>query len=334
MSSRWQRIKASKANLVLFVVGIFLIVLSGLWRFTIAPAIKVVATDFDLVRFDTGHYSVFVRPPGQPPVGPSPITYSVTIQGKEVNPVGRSTTSSAVIELQSAVIDTATRKHLSDDNSLFAVDRRTARQVKDQGSDKNRSGYYLVFPFNTPKADIPIWDPVTGKAQKGTFERQEKLFGINVYVFKVAYAGQPAVQPAGFPKQMSGAEFKSMLSDPMLPVADTDTINIEYKANQSIEYIVEPIGGTLVSMTNAVGSVYMSTAYGNPPTASVVTQSQTQVVSKLDFTESVTSQEAAATFASDEIQKIKLQEVYIPIGLLALGIACLLIGIFTAPKPD
>ena len=328
MSSRWQRIKASKANLVLFGVGILLIVLSGLWRFTIAPAVKVVATDIDLVRFDTGHYSLFAMPPGQPPVGPTPVAYNVTIQTKEFNLVGRSTTGTAVIELQSAMIDTATKKHLAADNSLFAVDRRTARQVPDQGSDKNRSGYYLVFPFDTPKADIPIWDPVTGKAQKGTFERQEKLFGINVYLFKVAYAGQPAVQPAGYPKQVTGAELKSMLSNPALGVADTDTIKIDYKANQSIEFIVEPIGGTLVSMTNAAGSVFMTA------TDSTRSFSTTQVVSKLDFIESVTSQEAGATFASDEIQKIKLQELYIPVGLLALGIACLLIGIFTSPRPE
>ena len=333
MSSRWRGVKSNKANLVLFTVGIFLIVLSGLWRFTIAPAIRVVATDLDLVRFYDGHLSDFVRPPGQPPVGPTPINYSVTIQSKESNPVGRSTTSVAVIEVQSAVIDSASRKHLSDDTSLFAVDRQNAQQVRDHGADQNRAGYYLVFPFDTPRANIPIWDPTTGKAQKGTFVKQEKFDGVTVYVFKVAYAGQPAVQPAGYPKQVTGAELKSMLSDPALPVADGDTINIEYKANESIEYIVEPIGGTLVSMTNAAGSVYMS-ATDATPTASAVAFSLTQVVSKLDFTETPTSQQTAATFASDEIKKIDLQYDYLPIGFLILGIVCTLIGWFTAIKEE
>ena len=95
MSSRWRAVKSSKASTVLFIVGIFLIVLSGFWRFTIAPAIRIVATDLDLVRFSNGHLSVFVRPPGQPPVGRTPSNYAVTIQAKEFNPVGRSTPSVA-----------------------------------------------------------------------------------------------------------------------------------------------------------------------------------------------------------------------------------------------
>ncbi len=331
MSSRWRGVKSSKANLVLFTVGIFLIVLSGLWRFTIAPAIRVVATDLDLVRFYDGNLSVFVRPPGQPPVGPTPINYSVTIQSKESNPVGRSTTSVAVIEVQSAVIDNANRKHLSDDTSLFAVDRYTAQQVSDHGSDKSRAGYYLVFPFDTPKADIPIWDPATGKAQKGKFVKQEKFDGVNAYVFKVAYAGRPAVQPAGYPKQMTGAELKSMLFNPALPVADTDTVTLHYMANQTITYIVEPISGTLISMTDAEGSVYLSASDATPtPTAGAAALSFTQVISKLDFTETPTSQQAAATFANEEIKKIDLQYDYLPIGFLILGIVCTLIGWFTA----
>ncbi|HEY5502128.1 MAG TPA: hypothetical protein VIJ97_02360, partial [Candidatus Anoxymicrobiaceae bacterium] len=91
--------------------------------------------------------------------------------------------------------------------------------------------------------------------------------------------------------------------------------------------------GTLVSMTNAAGSVYMS-ATDATPTASAVAFSLTQVVSKLDFTETPTSQQTAATFASNEIKKIDLQYDYLPIGFLILGIVCTLIGWFTAIKEE
>lgn len=320
MSARWRAVKESKANLVLFVAGIFLIVLSGLWRFTIAPAIKVVPTDIDQVRFYDGHLSVYLTPPDRPPVNPSPETYTVTIQSKENNPVRLSTTDVAVIELQTAVINNADRQHLADDDSLFAVNRRTAQQVADHGANKDRRGYYLVFPFDTPKANMPIWDPQTGKAQNGVFEGQAKVDGVNTYRFKVAYTGQPAVPPAGFPTEMTGAQLKSVLGNPGLGVGDTDAIKINYKANESIEYLVEPVSGNLVATRDAVESIYMS---ASDPARFF---SLTQVINKLDYTELASSQQEAATFASDEIKKIRLQFLYLPIGYLLLGIACALIG--------
>lgn len=326
MSSRWRRVKDSKANLVLFVVGIFLIVLSGFWRYTIAPAIRVVPTDIDLVRFYDGHLSTYLTPPGQPPVNPSPKTYNVTIQAKENNPVRRSTTGVAVIELQTSVINSADNQRLATDDSLFAVNRRSAQQVGDHGANKDRSGYYLVFPFDTPKANIPIWDPLTGKTQNGVYLGQRKVGGVNTYRFKVSYAGQPAVAPPGFPTEMTGAQLKSMLGDPALGVGDGDAIKVEYKANQNINYLIEPIAGNLVVTRDAVDSIYLS---ASDPARSF---SVTQVVSKFDYKELASSQQEAATFASDEIKKISLQFLYLPAGYLLLGIFCTLVGFFTAEK--
>lgn len=326
MPGRWKQIKSHRANLILFVAALVLIVLAPLWRLAIAPALKVVPTDLDLLRFYNGSLFQYVRAPGQPPPGPRPQAMGVTIQAREFSPLRQSTGAVAVIQVNSAVINSADRTHLADEKNSFAVDRKTARQVADHGSNRNRSGYYLVFPFDTPKSDLPIWDELTGRTQKGAFGGQAKVDGVKTYVFKTEYGGQPAPPPAGFPSKMTGAQLKTILSQPGLPVADSSVIDINYKANQSVEYLIEPITGNLVATRDVQESVYM--AVSDPATGVALTQ----VITKLDFSETAASQGEAATFASDEIKKFTLQFLYLPVGLFLLGAACLLISIFAGTR--
>jgi hypothetical protein len=326
MSGRWKQIKSQKANLILFIAALILILLAPLWRLAVAPALKVVPTDIDLLRFYSGSLFTYVRPPGQPPVGAQPEKLGVTIQAREFSPPRQSTPTVAVIEVDSAVINSADRAHLADEKNAFAVNRKTAVQVKDSGSNRNRSAYYLVFPFNTPKKDLPIWDETTSKTQKGVYSGQEKVQGVNTYVFKIEYGGQVVPPPPGFPERMTGAQLKSVLSRPALPVADSAVIKVDYKANQSLKYLIEPEAGNLVATRNVQESVYMSV---NDPSTGVTL---TQVITKLDFAETPTSTTSAATFASDEIKKLRLQFVYIPVLYLILGIGILLVSLFAGTK--
>jgi hypothetical protein len=326
-SGRWLSAKSKRSNLALIIAGIALVLLSPLWRFAIAPAIKVVPTDLDLLRFYDGVLVEYVRAPAQPAVGPEPSRTAITLQVREFNPIGRSTPTVSVIELESSLINSASRAHIADENTFYAVNRRTAEQVKGHGSDKDRSGYFLIFPFNTPPETLPAWDPLTGRTQNARFVRQERVGDVDTNVYQVRYSGQPAVPPAGFPTEMTGAQLKVALSAPGLPAGDSDKIKVDYKANNSYELLVEPIMGNLVATRDVESSVYMSVE------DQARSLSMTRVIRKLDYSETDASQKEAAAFALNEIKKAKLQFVYLPVGFLVLGIACFLIGFFTDTRP-
>jgi hypothetical protein len=326
ISGRWRRVKSQKSNLILFVAAVILIVMAPLWRLAVAPALKVVPTDIDLLRFYNGSLFRYVRPPGQAPVGDQPEKLGVTIQQREFSPLRGSTPTVALIEVDTAIIDSVSNSHVVDDKNTYAVNRRSAKQVPDSGSNRNRSGYHLVFPFNTPREDLPIWDELTGKTQKGAYSGQRTVNGAKAYLFKVEYGGQPVAPPPGFPTDMTGAQLKSILSRPGLPLGDSDVIRVAYKGNQSVEYLVEPTAGNLVSTRNVQESVYLSI---DDPARGIAL---TQVITKLDYSETQASEVESATFASDEIKKLRLQFVYLPVMFLALGIGCLLVSLFALEK--
>lgn len=317
LRARWLAMKSKKADLILFFAGLALIALALLWRTVVAPALRVVPTDIDMMRFYDGAATDYLTE-----AGGSPRVTEVSIQERVYNPLGRSTSSVAVLAVDSALIDKADNSRLLEGKSYFAIDRRNARQVRGHGSDADRSGYYLIFPFDTPRTDLRVWDPLTGKAQNARYSGTRTVDGVETYRFMVSYGGQPIPPPEGMPKTITGAQAKSLTGRGDLPVADGARVEVSYRANNSYELLVEPRMGNLVSRLDERQSIFMDIAFGE--TRNTVAQ----VVRKLDFSETGASQAGAATFAAGEIEKWDLQSVYLPLGFLLLGIACSLIGFF------
>ena len=194
-------------------------------------------------------------------------------------------------------------------------------------SARPRGGYFLVFPFSTPKSDIPVWDDATGRPQVGVFKGQTKYAGVNAYIFREDYSDQPlASPPPGFPVRMTGSQLKQMLGAQVAGVADADAITAEYRGSLSAEFLVEPVSGSLLG--TRVASRSESVLFKDQANGLALGRD----VEKLDVNETVTSLSGGASFASDEIKKIRLQSEYIPLGLLALGIACAIIGAFAGVK--
>jgi len=325
--SRWSRLKSQRANLALFTIGLVLIVLSPIWRFTIAPAVRIVATDQDRISFYSGTLADYVRAPGQPPVGAQPAKRAITVQMRYSNPLGRSTSTIALLQGDNALIDAVTRVHLSDVRHFYAIDRQTALQVPDHGSDVNRAGtYYFIFPFNTPRTDLPVWDNLSETTRKSTYVQQETLSSIKTYLLSMRYAGQPVPAPPDFPSQVTGAQLKAIAPPSVPAIGDTDTVRIAYKGNLTLDFVVEPISGTQIGIRRQQQSVYMSV---EDPARGL---SFTQVIYTLDFAQQAASFQEGVNFAKDEIAKIKLQFLYLPAGYLVIGIACVLIGLFTTSK--
>ncbi|MBM3708748.1 MAG: hypothetical protein FJW69_10520, partial [Actinobacteria bacterium] len=66
LTDRWSIIKRSRANIALLAAGCLLVLLSPIWRFAIAPAVKVVANDYDELYFYEGNMTTFVNAPSLP----------------------------------------------------------------------------------------------------------------------------------------------------------------------------------------------------------------------------------------------------------------------------
>jgi hypothetical protein len=60
----------------------------------------------------------------------------------------------------------------------------------------------------------------------------------------------------------------------------------------------------------------------------------TRVLNRLEFAQNKVSITSAARFAREEVSKLNLQFVYLPLGLLGLGLAILAIGFFAGVKAE
>lgn len=326
LEERWRAIRRSRANLALVIAGGALIVMSPVWHFAVAPAIRVVANDFDSLYTYEGTLTTFVNPPGQPGVGGTPERAPVLIEQRLSGRPDLSTTSISAVQENVRTLAADTGDEISAQERILTLDRKTGELVKAAGADRVRSGYYVVFPFDTPKKDLPYWVEQTGKAVKAHFEGGRDVEGLSVNEFAVEYHNVPVGAPAGFPGTMTGAQLKGLLDMPGLAVSDVDPLELTYLGAGRRTVLVEPEAGTPVELNGVEESV--SVAAGKAGAGFAVTR----LVSSLRYSQSKQSVKQAAVFARDEVAKLRLQFAYIPLGLAALGIAVLLVGTFAGIK--
>jgi hypothetical protein len=321
---RWRAIKKSKANLALVIAGCVLIVLALAWHFAIAPSIKVVASDFDQLYFYEGTLTTYVNPPGRPaPAGGMPSRKPVIIERRVFSRFELCTPGTSVAEEDVRLLSRETGEEISKSKRVYAIDRKTGRMVRDKGSDRDRSGYYIVFPFNTPRGSVPVWSELTGKTYPAQFSKESKLEGLPVYGFVLEYHNEPVVKaPGGFPAELSGGQLKETLGMRDLAVGDEAVIKPSYLGGALADFSVEPRMGTIAQVGNAQQTVSLKA--GGEGSGFMVTR----LLYKLEFSQSRDSLAETVTFAKDEVAKLKLQFLYIPLLLLALGIASLLVGSF------
>ncbi len=323
-SRRWRDARSQKANLVLLIAGLVLVILAPLWRFAVAPALKIVATDTDRMIFYTGTLTRYLRPEGEALTGTEPQGTDVTIQVRYSNPIGKSTTGVALLQADTELIRTSDKVRLGESRHSYAIDRRTAKQVPGHGSDMDRTGYYLFFPFNTEAGRLDVWDDSSAAAQEAVFARKARMYGVDVYIFTMRYSGKRVPAPEGFPERITGARLKSIIPSQAPAAEDSGVFDVTYRGNLVREYVVEPVSGTQVGVTRTRESVFMAV---DDPDRGV---SCTQVVYKLDHEEKPESLQEGGDFAAHEIAKITLQFLYIPLLFLLLGFACALVGFFAS----
>lgn len=318
LKERWRAIRLSRANLALVIAGAALIIMSPVWRFGVAPAIKVVANDFDSLYSFDGTATAFLTPMS----GLVDVTVPVLVEQRLSGRPDLSTPKISAVQENVRTLAINTGEELPAHERIFTVDRRTGELVKASGADRVRSGFYIVFPFETPEEDLPYWVEQAGRAETARFAGNDRVEGLSVRVFEVEYHNVPVDAPEGFPWEMTGAQLKTMLGMPGLNVAEGDSLPLTYLASGRRTVLVEPKAGTPVQLENVEESV--SLAAGKPGGG----YSFTRVISSLRYSQSGESVKQAVAFAKDEVAKIRLQFTWIPLGLAALGIAVLLTGAF------
>ena len=354
LRKRWDRIRASKANLVLFIVGCALLLLAILWRTAIAPALRVVATDFDLIYFYEGSmtYSPDVYAQGG---SIKLITEPIVVERRIFSRLELSSPSFSAVEEDTVIRDGSTGREIASFKKVFFLNRRTcetalawmsdesnAKMVYDflnkKGKEESRAklisiprkkeskdiytGYYLQFPFNTKKESYPYWSEFSKSTHPAKYVKTESIEGLKVYYFRVEYKSEK-VSPASVQKELTGKELKEMAGNKGLNVSDSEIVNITYTADGKTELTVEPSSGTIVTMPNHEESISLEAKRKNGESIVSVP------VSKIKYSLSKNSLSFAINFGKDERAKIRLQFAYIPLGLLCLAIFIILVGSFT-----
>lgn len=124
----------------------------------------------------------------------------------------------------------------------------------------------------------------------------------------------------------SDRQLKEMLQMPGLSVSDEAVIKPSYMGGAVVDFSVEPKMGTVAKMRNAQQTVSLQAGVEGSRFMA------TRLIHKLEFSQSKSSVKETVVFAKDEVAKLRLQFVYIPLLLLAVGIACLLVGSFAGVK--
>jgi hypothetical protein len=327
---RWKAIKRQRSNSVLVIAGCALILLAFAWRLAIAPALKVVPTNIDELLYLNGTITNFVNPPGQQATGSAqPAQVQVQLSRRVFSRPLDSTTKTAIMKTEDNVFTHDPRTLLSTAGSVYALDRRTGAMVSSKRADRRRSGYLLVFPFNSPASSVPLWSELTGKTYPAKYVKSEKFNGIEVYDYQMAYGNQPlAKPPAGFPDQLTGAQARQILSSAVPALADNQTVKPIYTGSSVVALKVEPKSGTIVSTDRFEESVSI-TIKGPGRDAFAMTQALNSVA----YDQLPQSSATVTVNAKDQLAKFRLQFAYIPLGMLVFGLAVLLAGLFAGVKP-
>ncbi len=317
-------------NAVLVIVGLTLIALSAAWRFAVAPALKVVASDFDNFYSYDGKVSIFSA---NQVVSELP----VIVEQRQYNRFELTTPEISTVEEHIRLLNGMSKSKIAERKNLFRVNRRTCELTQSRELEliSSKKTYYIVFPFCTPKTSLYYDNGMSYLPAKARYTGKRKLKGMELWDYMIesteCYAIRKEHQdfvkqllkllPEGHPiknAKLSWAEDKNQ---------DENAFRILFGYKARI--LVEPSMGTIAGVQDveetffAIQACLKSTEYGVVPPAPLV---------KLNFSMRESSLKEALDLARDEREKMNLNFKYIPTGFLIIGIMALCTGIAIGVK--
>jgi hypothetical protein len=291
---------------VLLGLGVFLLVLAGMLRFFVAD--RVVVTPID-------QYAQTVAP------GPGTFLDPSVLQERSGDLVATRTLKAdvAASDKDTAVWDVSVVLSTGDGTFVratvdrVATDRRTGEAVNCCGEavdsqPTRHTGLSYKFPFDTKKQDYPFWDPNSKTALPAKFVSEDKVQGLTTYKF-IQTIPAMQVQTQEVPGSLVGETAPSVQA----PVFYTDTRTVW----------VEPKTGVIIK--------------GNEQNKTTLRDSSGQdkaTVIQFDLTFNDATQRSQAQLAKDNIGKINLVTLWLPLLALVLGIIFILAGLILMRAAD
>lgn len=280
---------------VLLSLGVFLIVLAGLFRFFVAD--RAIETPID-------QYTKTVAP------GPGTYFDTASLSEKRADltatrilkgDVAASSDDVGVWDV-SVAVETGDGSLVRASLDRVAFDRKTAQSVDCcgagvDGEPVRHEGVTYKFPFGTAKQDYLFWDVNSRRSYPARYVSEEQLQDLTVYKFIQQVPGQQ-LRTTDVPGSLVGES------------AATFSAPVWYQNTRTVW--VEPTTGVIVK--------------GNEQTRTTLRNSQGQdrvVVLEADLTFDEATQRQQADLARDGMGSIDLIRLWLPLAALLLGLILL-----------
>jgi hypothetical protein len=319
-------VKRSRTGLVLIILGLVtMIVLAPLAKWVVAPMLVKIPDTLDVTTILEGELRLAVDPASLSLLPPGmevkiPLTTSLHLVSDKSKGSGKV----AVIKVVT-IAKGPGGKDFQNITNYYAVDRKTGENVSGNNSDVNRTGYPVsaIGFFVDPKKPYSIFDDEVGKAEPLTFVKSEKVSGftyknVDVQLWKSSYEDKTVQPPLGlFPAKLSGAQIKALMPS-LTSVNDNEMYPVEYIKTGDLSNLVDQMTGSVFDVISMKYEYFVdATALGmGKIKLATVQQHQTAENAKevLDYTAKAHAQ-------------INAIEIYIPVGLLIIGLIELIIGL-------
>ncbi len=317
------------ASAILVIAGAVLIVLSAAWRFAVAPALKIVSSDFDNFYSYEGEVNLLAA---DRVIRKIP----VIVEQRQFNRLELTTSKISAVEEHTRLLHRNTKEKIAERKCIFKINRRTSELLPGDAykMHSRRSAYYIVFPFSTPETKLYFDVGLSIVPLEARYDGKRKTRGVELleFVLKNDESYEVKEEHEMFIRQIiSLLPGEHVLKNAPLfwnENKNQENFSSRLLVNYKARVLVEPLTGTVTGVRD------VRETYSFVHHSSLVSSHMQMPVAFAEIRYSMreSSFKDALNLAKDEREKINLQFKYIPIGFLLIGIASIFTGAVTGIK--
>jgi hypothetical protein len=318
-------VKRSKGGIVCVIIGLVLVLIAPVWKWGVVPTVVKIPDTIDQTLIYEGVLTLHVDPASMTPLPPEmAVNIPLTIIRQDISDPAKSSKDVAVIKEPLVAKGPGNADFLSY-TKYYALDRKTAKNVPDAGSNVDRKDYSLLLGFFVDKdGSYRLWDDDVAASGPLEYVKTTTMDGlqykdIEVLEFKGSSEPEKTVSPPlGLPSKISGAQIKAVLNDPNLPFNDTDMYPIDYLKKTSGVFRVDQKTGSIFDVIKNKEEYYVdATALGMGKL----------LLGELEYSQTPLNVKENLDIAAKNYMLLDSVEIYFPLIMLILGGIFLLIGI-------
>lgn len=319
-----------KWAVALAAAGVLMLVSGAVLRFVVVPREQVLPADTNETATYTGSLTTVdvaaMLSGGKNAVVQLPVTVARTLKVLQTSGDKARVSDTAIMKSSKGTVPPS----LARTQYFYAVDRSTLAAVPnftDQPVTKAK-GLVVSFPIGTEKRAYTGWVAELGTTGTVKYVGQDELKGLTVYKFEGKVTQPMPSPPAGAPTSLPKAQLGALAKALNLPAATQqqlatmlpslpDPVPLTYSFTEGDSYAVEPDTGVIVDMTR---NIRIGVGIGNLPVPPVP-----MLVLGLGYNPATVSD--MANKAADARDQVRLYGTWLPVGLGALGLVCLVAAV-------